>query len=400
MSGPAISANMLLYAIKLQTNSTAKKASNIFVDKEGNKLGNILFDVDALYKEASKPELIKKVTTKALEYLKADCRKFTDIKEAHQALTNMLDEKKYSADALAKLKDSLSKILDNENKILDSSKNKNSSEHKQASKKYDLVDTLYKLLFYVSKMHLENSSKNVLKLSESGTNKYPERHSFFASALQEVSGYGISELLASVIKKGESIETALLKIEKNYARKTRKDGKFGVPEISTHRLSKHSTKDKSVKFEVLFITGSVYGDEAKNKFTKGEEKLSQAIQKTYGVKPHVLREKGIKEIKEKIAELAAKIRNNGGKLYIVYTGHGGKDGLQSGVSKANSKKQGAEKFIFVLNKNEELDESTIKEIHKSLSDIEIITIFDSCHGGAGITAIEQDKFKSQFIAFA
>ena len=51
--------------------------------------------------------------------------------------------------------------------------------------------------------------------------------------------------------------------------------------------------------------------------------------------------------------------------------------------------QGAARFQFILDPKNDLTEEQIKELYnKYLKDIEVITIFDACHSGAGITAIE------------
>ena len=388
-----------------------EKKNAIFIDKDGNKLGSILFDIDWFVKDADTSEKIKERTQLGVNYIEKRCKEFSDIEKLHKGLNNFLNKKDISTDEIIKFYEGTRTVSSEIYKKIEELRKdgkEDSPEYKNACQKYDLAMTVDKLNYYFVREHLKASSKKVLSLEDSGTKKYPEKHSFFTFALQETSGYIISDFIADEIGKikGESIENTILKIEKKLAEANKKDSRLSVPEIGTHRLSEHSTRDKKdIPFEVLFVTGSPYDNEDKTKFTEGEEKLKKAIEKEFGVKTHVLPEQTIEEFEKKIIELSKKIskenkilreeRKPEKKLYIIYTGHGSARDIQDGVSEANAKKQGAQKFNFALHaeKRVDLDEDRIKEIYNEhLKGIEVITIFDSCHGGAGITAIESKRF--------
>ena len=389
-------------------NKKQKAKSDAFTDKEGNSLGNFEFDIDGLFSKTNTSDQIRQKLLAALEYIKEPCNKFDNIKTLHNDFNKLLKTNPSFAE-LEKFNEKITSVvgtLSKETSKLYDDKKTDTIEYKEISQQYDLANTLKKLTYYLLREKLKDSSKDILPLSRSGVNKYPEKHSFFASALQETSSYGLSESIASQIKKGRSIENSILKVEDDLSNVNEKDHKYVVPTIATHRLSEHSTKDKeNIPFEVLFINGSTYEKDAKDKFTKGQEKLASAIEKELGVKSHTLNQPSIEELEKKLIELSKKAEKNGGKLYIFYNGHGDKDGLQEGVSLKDAKKQGAEKFVFVLGDNKEknediiLSEDKIKELYKKhLKNVEVITIFDSCHGGAGITAIENNKDKFSVLA--
>ena len=190
-----------------------------------------------------------------------------------------------------------------------------------------------------------------------------------------------------------------MSVEKNFR------GNDLTPQVPTHRLSPTSTKDENIDFEVLFISGSTYDDEEPDKFTRAENDLSDAINDVHGEhckKIDTIPKPTLEELEEKFKAIAERLKeNNTKKLYIFFNGHGDREGIQEGVSKANQSKQGAANFIFVLSENTDLEEDKIKELYnKYFKDIEVVTVFGSCHSGAGITAIENNGLKNQLNVLA
>ncbi len=375
--------------------SSANVKPSLFTDSSGKKLGELNFDINRVFKDAGTKDKVRERLISALLYLEKEYPEYPDLKKTCQKLCSIMREKKESVSSIIEIKDELKKTLSDLSPIV-LAKNRpkdfdyGNPDYIKATKKYDLIKGIESLLNPILMHNAESANKNVLKLSESGKNKYPEIHSLFASTIQEFSGRGISELIAKEIKKGYSIENALLNIEKIYR------GDPLTPQILTHRLSDSTTKDKKLNFEVLFINGHRYEDEKEDKFTKNEKILTEATNSAYKnhcKKINSVTTPDVKELENKLKEISDRLKKEGTKkLYIFYSGHGDKDGTQEGVSAKNAQKQGAEKFIFVLNKDYDLSEEVIKQLYnKYLKDIEVITIFDSCHGGAGITKSDNNQ---------
>ena len=375
-------------------NSSVRRTANPFTDKEGIQLGEFGFDVDSLFKGVNTVEKTREKILNALRFLEKKCKNNPDLRKICQDLHRSIHNKNDSTDILLKHIEGLNKIRCELSPIIEDGSEKSIAkgiDYDSAAERYDLINTLTKLIHPHLKKQLEMSSKNVLRQSESGKNRYPDKHSFFATATQEVSSGNNSELIASEIEKGGSIEEALLNCEKNYNVDT-----ATLPQMPTHRLSDSATKDKASNFEVFFVTGSPYEDEASDKFSKSEKRLSNAIKKTYGnkcKKISILKKLTVKDFEKSVKKLAERAKKNDiKKLYIFYNGHGDREGIQEGVSTRNGKKQGAEKFLFVLDSDNELTEDKMKEIYnKYLKDIEVISVFDSCCGGAAITANENEN---------
>ena len=299
---------------------------------------------------------------------------------------------------------------------------------------------ILKIIFLITSKQLSYSAKNALDYKDTGEEKYPEGHSFFGESSQETLSarctpilpipgkdksvkvtkediikffeeytgdykdlIGASEYaydLAPAILSEDTIELALLKVEE----KTYGD-LFSFPVVATHRLGKNSTyKNKDANFEVIFITGT-----PKNEFDMKSSlfrrcMIQNAINRKY-------KDKNCKEItvindpdslglEKKIETVAKSCRENNRKLYIFYVGHGGIDlKPQEGVSTENSEKQGGLTYKFLLKKivdkkrnfglfeNNVLgkDYINIKSLYnKHLSDVETVTVFFTCCGGAGL----------------
>ena len=374
-------------------NSLIRRPVSPFIDKEGNELGSISFDVNSLFKGANTVEKTREKILSALRFLEKKCKDNPDLKKICQDLHRLIHNKNDSADILLKYTRDLNKIECELSPIIEEGSEKSIAkgvDYNSTTERYDLIITLIKLIHPHLKKQLEVSSKKVLQHSESGNNKYPEKHSFFATATQEVSSGNNSKLIASEIKKGCSIEEALLNCEKNYSVDT------AIPQMPTHRLSNSATKDKASDFEIFFVTGSPYESEAVDKFSKSEKRLADAIKKTHGSKCKKissLKKLTVEDFENSVKKLAERVKKNDiKKLYIFYNGHGDREGIQEGVSLKNGKKQGAEKFLFVLDSDNELTEEKMKEIYnKHLKDIEVISVFDSCNSGAAITANENEN---------
>ena len=255
-----------------------------------------------------------------------------------------------------------------------------------------LCSKIQDIIFDLSAYYLKKY--DVLQLSESGINRYPEKHSFFAMGPQELGG-GVGLYARTVIemkKSYGSIENALIRAGRDYT--IEKPFLWLAP---THRLSKFSTKDNNnIDFEILFINGAENPGEPEGLWSKDTKYLQAAIKEVYKDKCKEitpLNQPSEQDFKDSIKAIADRCKNNGRKLYVFYTGHGSAlSGNQDGIPK-NWDKEGAREYYFQLNKGPALTERKIKELYNTyLKDIEVITIFDSCHSGAGITAIENKRF--------
>ncbi|MBI2996609.1 MAG: caspase family protein [Candidatus Melainabacteria bacterium] len=390
----------------------AKSGRETVTDKDDKPILANKSGVASIFNGATTKEQIREKLLLAVSNLTEKCEKDSELKNICNSLHKLLLNKGDSAESLIKIQNDLKEVflqgVESTKSLSNEIKNaKSIDELETASKKSNtvfeklrLVSTLLPLIYPLTQKHLATSSKNILQLSESGTKRYPEKHSFFASTVQESEAPpGVSKFIADKVNNGSSIENAFLKSESEY------HGNGVLPQALTHRLSTDSTKDKNVNFEVLFIHGDANTVKEQEQFAKNEKVLTKAINETsnnHCKQISSLTTPTFEELENKLKEISTRLKeNNIGKLYIVYNGHGGSDGLQEGVSVENSKKQGAERFLFGLNKNNNLTEEQIKELYnKYLKDIEAVTIFDSCHSGAGITAIENDKLKSQLNALA
>lgn len=262
-----------------------------------------------------------------------------------------------------------------------------------------VLDGLIKTLYPLYMNHLERASKDVLPLNESGTYKYPEKHSFFATSTQETGANGLYVLdLAREIKKGGTLESAFLRTEKDYVAPSI------VPHVPTHRLSKYSTKDQQRDFQVLFITGFDKASEGpaglNNRFIDDKNALSSSIQFAHDGKKlkgiSTIDKPSIEELEAGFKKLSEELKAKNQKLYIFYIGHGNEFENEEGVSKGNSNKQGAKKLGIGLNSDSILYEDKIKELYnKYFKDIEVITFYNTCHSGAGITAVENEQLRNQ-----
>jgi len=375
------------------TTSLKINEAKAFTDKDGIKLGDIRFDVDSIFKGANTLEKTREKILAGLRFLERKCKDNPDLKKICQDLHRLIHNKNDSADILLKFKKDLDKIRCELSPVIEDGREKSKEkgvDYDSISDRYDLIDALTRLIHPHLKKHLETSSKNVLQHSESGKNQYPKKHSFFATTTQEVSSGNNSELIALEIEEGGSIEDALLRCEKNYSIDT------AIPQMPTHRVGDSASNDKDSDFEVLFITGSPYEEEASDKFSTSEKTLTNAIRRKHGnkcKKISSLKRLTVEGFEKSVKNLAERLKKNDiKKLYIFYNGHGDREGIQEGVSIKNGKKQGAENFLFVLNEDNELTEDKMKEIYnKYLGDIEVVSVFDSCHSGAAITAIENNN---------
>lgn len=299
-----------------------------------------------------------------------------------------------------------------------------------------LVSRLHSILEPVYKKYINDSSKRTLEYQYSGINKYPEKHSVFAATTQEttapmyllwgkmaddeeeikkyfknyngdyksLSGSHFTREIAHQMLSGGSIEDAIIRTNKNYA------GSESIPCYATYRLSKDSTKGQDLDFEVLFITGSpgyyvsdtISGtrDEKRmnresNTFKFDRHLLAHAIKRVYGDKCQritTVDNPNYKEIETTLKNISSNLK--GKKLYIFFHGHGTIGKIEDGITLENRDKQGSLTFYFYLQRlwSDKLSENNIKELYnKYLKDIEVITIYDSCHSGAAITAIESEE---------
>ena len=127
--------------------------------------------------------------------------------------------------------------------------------------------------------------------------------------------------------------------------------------------------------------------------------IHDAICETHGDKCKgvtTVNEPNLEKLKQVLEEISNRLKEGDRKLYIFYDGHGEKGGIRIGVSREKARKQGTEEFIFMLSKEYDLKEETIKDLYnKYFKDIEVITIFNSCYSGAGITAIENEELKKR-----
>ena len=363
-----------------------------FTDKEGNELGSILFDVANIFKDANTPEKMRAKLLVALKFLENKCKDqdHPELKAICRDFHRVIHNKDDSVDILTQFEDALNTIS-KEAELVRSKDEDEGKESAYVTEKRHLVYALKDLMNPYFRMRREASSKEILPLSESGENKWREGDSFFATTTQESGTGDNSESIASEIRKGkgDSIENAFLNFEKNSSEKDT------LSPIPIHRLSESSTKDENNEFEVFFVTGAPREGEKPDKFSKSEETLTGAIQETYGDKCKnisSLKKLTVEEFENHVIELAKRLKEKGiKKLYMFYNGHGGKDGIPEGVAVGDGKKQGAEKFVFVLDgPDNELTEEKMKEIYNNhLEGIEVISVFDTCNSGAAVTAIEK-----------
>ena len=299
----------------------------------------------------------------------------------------------------------------------------------ESSQRLEILKAIYPAISkYVFK-----SSENVLKYEESGDEKYPEKHSFFSLSLQEattdlsrvtipgVDDPDIEDIekfcknfkgkyndirglakhiqdLCSAIEEADTIEKALIAVEEKF------DGNYFSPNAFTHRLSKDSTYDKkNVDFEVLFITGSKGPLDNKIEFIFESYMLENAINRKHGGKglksTTRLNEPDEATLIKSIQEISVRCKKENRKLYIFYCGHGNAgEKVQKGAKEEARDKQGALNYRFHLKTIGENDKTglfdnnilgdkyiNIKSLYnKYLSDVETVTVFSTCHGGAGI----------------
>lgn len=336
---------------------------------------------------------------------------YDDLKKIYQDLVEILKSKNESLELLSDLHRNLYKVYE--------------ASDRNASKKH-VAESILRTLSPIYLKYLSPSSKKVLDLSKSGSTKYPDKHSFFAATTQEsispmgmpripidlkaeskyfdngykgvMFGSGFTKKLAQAISNGEgSIEDALLTVENSYK------GTPEMPTAPTHRLSSYSTKNELNDFGVLFITGSEQVQGESKSMILDRSMLEHAIKNKYSERCKVITardEPTPKDLEETLSKLAKDLK--GKKLYIFFHGHGNSLGPQAGVSSANADKQGSKVFSFFLKTyGPSLTEDKIKELYnKYLSDIEVVTIFDTCQSGAGITAIDNKDFKRQLDCLA
>ena len=362
-----------------------------------------------------------------MESLENDIKKDPTLQSLHSKLLNTMKSK---SETLRELTD-ISFALYSKDRELDKLKINENNEDKLEeinfiqSKTSELMDILYEV--YIK--YLEHSSNNVLGLGESGVNRYPAKHSFFACTTQETEAAMADEafpedenmdevfenfggtyeefkyaslycikLANEILNGNRSIEHALLETERLYR------GYLNIPAVPTHRLSTTSSMNEDLDFEVLFITGSQKGEHEKERFIFNRYVLKNAIQRKYGDKCkafHVLDEPNPKDLEKTLTNIAGNLK--GKKLYIFFIGHGNVSGKEDSVLDSNSEKQGAMSFFFRLKTfgDGKLHKDRIKRLYnEALKDIEVITIFETCHGGAGITAIENKGFKNQIDCLA
>lgn len=300
----------------------------------------------------------------------------------------------------------------------------------ESTQRLEILKTIYPAIsIYTSK-----ASKNVLKYEDSGDEKYPEKHSFFSPSLQDTTndlsrvvipdidnptideiekfckGFkgkydeqrGLSshvQKLCNALEKEDTLEKALMAEEEEFR------GDFFSPNAFIHRLGKDSTYDKKDKdFEVLFITGSKGPQDNKIEFIFESYMIENAINRKHkgkGLKNVTrLDEPNEATLVKSVQEIAERCKKENRKLYIFYCGHGnvGKK-APKGVKEEDMDKQGALNYRFHLetiggDKKTGLFDNNIlgdkyiniKSLYnKYLSDVETVSIFNTCHGGGAIT---------------
>lgn len=313
-------------------------------------------------------------------------------------------------------------------------------EYRESKEKRVFYEIL-KAIFPAYRKHLVHSSNHVLKHDESGEIKYPKGHSIFAATTQEsqtssllksqgsigalpggttssgykpprnllikddelpvvddVFGYSnYAKQLVKEIKKGGSLLDALLRTNNSY------EGIIPIPSAPTYRLGEGLNVHEDKDFEFLIIVGSHNKGEKANR-TLTSDMLSRAITEQYGNKCSsitVLDEPNEESIAATFIKVAKRANNK--RLYIYYYGHGNADNLQKGVKEENIDKQGSLDFSFKLNPlgKDGLTEEKIKELYnRYLKDIEVITILDACHAGAGVASCNDKSLARTFSCLA
>ncbi len=310
---------------------------------------------------------------------------------------------------------------------------KESEQAQNTYQKYLVANELMKIVTPLYECHLINSSKNVLPLEDSGNNKYPTNHSFFASTTQSArssfknltKGISLKDLekdlaeckgdysklkqggtysihIANSIIRGKStIEKAILDAEKTYR------SPISIPSVPVHRVGKEANPDKEKDFEVLVVSGSGKEDGEKEALIFDTMIFSDAIKRNYGDKCKkitALYEPDKEKLTKAIEEISERLKGTNKKLYIYFSGHGSASRYQFGVEGVqNVGKQGSREFSLSLKPFGKygLEESTLKDLYKKhLSDIETVTIVDACHSGSIVTKISNYIFRKGPLAVA
>ncbi len=278
------------------------------------------------------------------------------------------------------------------------------------------------------------SSNNILPLSQSGDIRYPALHSVFTNNTQNrlsqepvppvslnietyLDGLGnnymssiygspyIRRLAQTIVDNGTwsvPLESHLMSVTNAMARGTNPDP-FHTP---LFRLGADPTIGSVPEpFEVLVITGTP--SDARDAL--GEQlnvlMLQRSITDTYRRRCRtfqILNNPNRSELIRAIRERAESVRRRGGRLYIMYLGHGIHDGVtgvspittnntfQSGITLANRILEGSRRYVFGLNRVPEgFNEDAFKALlNRYTSDISTGILIHSCFSGAAITATD------------
>ena len=373
--------------------------------KEEKKLHEVLVD-----------DVLRVNTLAALKSIENEVNQYADLKNIHEQLTKLIKDKNETEISLFSVHAQLDSSLHKCAAIFASG---NDKEVNDAHLKWGTIRKIGYILNPVYAKHIADSSKKVLSLTDGGLHRYPEKHSFFAATTQEsenthwwvpddmdienyfkdfngnyrelVPGnYYDKDLAQNIVEGNGSLEEALLKTESTF-KGTNED-----PSTPTHRLSEYSTKNEISDFEVLFIIGSERHEGEKNIFVFNRVMLTHAIKKKYGDQckgVYVLDEPHPEDLADTLDWLGKNLK--GKKLYVFFSGHGNISGPQAGVLPENIDKQGGKNYFFRLKTFGEgkPKEDAIKTLYECLRNIEVITIFDTCHSGAAVTAVESEELK-------
>lgn len=354
----------------------------------------------------------RNIVLETLVHFNSEFNDHTDIKKIYENFLYDIQNKQETELSLFSMLNQLRKIEEESHKKGDYNK------LEKAIKLRGLIGPVYKL-------YINNSSKSILHNSDSGSIKYPKKHSIFASTTQEsfdwmeklperVSPYDAfksfdgknyhsikyggyySRELANNITKENTIVNALKKTKPN------SQSRHTAP---VHRLTEGYTElTEEADFEVLFITGSGQDHLEQNTFILDRMIIAHSISSKYQIKCkgiHIIDEPTEGELNKCFESLSKGL--NGKRLYIFYIGHGTSKGIQDGVSNENIDKQGSCEYSFEIKKfkDNSLRESYIKGLYnKYFNNIEVISIFQSCHSGAAVTAIENEELKKIISSLA
>lgn len=334
--------------------------------------------------------------------------KLEELKQELKGSTSLLGEINEILDLLKKKKETQASLRQIHRKIVNIRK-KAYSAHQDG--KVENCDKLLGVLTPIYLKLIEDSSANVIDFQDSGTNKFPAKHSFFAATTQGTTtsyspvpdsldienfffygqhedytklkyGSSYSRVLADQIVNNKTIEKALLCAEGKHR------GCPTIPSAPTHRLGEGVNIETQQDFEVLILKGTGKNKADTRTIDFDSRMISHALRNKHGDKCKgikILNQPTPKELEQQLKELSEKLK--GKKLYIFYLGHGNSHGTQSGVDFENSDKQGSDLFSFWIRNQgyNGLSETKIKELYnKYFADIEVVTVYDTCHSGAGI----------------